>query len=1181
MSKLRSQISPNSRTIYRQLERKLNSSKLPSTDEFVVLISEIKYSLRPDQSRELSHAIRPEVLNIVFGNPLPKSSNQIGKIGKHRWRDSFYNEMNWLSFCIDMHKDELNLFIELELKFEKFFLLGRYDEAEDVLNEVDDSICVSKWSIEKRLLLAEYTNQDGSGRTAVFDFLTKDTERLLKINLSYISNRLDRQLPIYRYEFSLSRFIERQKGIRLADYFLYELNYFENLTPSELGLIIFLNSTMSIIDRYCTFLKICTTVQCATAIDEGILQVTKDNILHLATIINDSRLLNLSVTCSEKPIVTPFNEHSIKFIEIASAYYECQFIECHDLGIKLLAETPWILELSDIVIRAAILSGNSCPEITRGDSLINRIYLDIYNVLQKNENHDSSLYDLTKIAKSICSPIWSAHLMAFVRSENATYDIQYNFKKHQLIDSGILHPLIYGERIEDSKESVLEELFVNSGILVEKSYWFCNKNINCHEELTSNSFFGLLNAAKYRLHKREFHAANEIVTQVKQSASFVHLINVLYIKLELVKVELECLIGVARLVEAANLLCISVIQNPSFYLPLNNKELIEKVLNSNDEIIQKNIATPVLARMYASRPNLVWIAYDNFMFCNELKFPRDIFSRLDFNPELVKYFLRYVCEKDVFDSSPDFNSQEELDEERIAICNHLSKIDSATEKEHYIEEITEIEKNILIKKGVKEVNQSKIYVDESGIRYQINAEIKDRFSRGAELLKLSQENIDQLLDVSSSVLVLLFDSNDNGTLKYKAFTGKYGITNHPHFENFTETFKLIRDRFISSNEFGLDSYISMRIRHGTLLGQIRSIFERLNLITKRGATSKQYVPNDYWLNRLSQDPKSRNDISEKLNSFSENIDAMSEEIKNTFLQVHTEQKDRSGLFDFSFSEEELVSLYKERFHELKTADEFLDVAFACLWERTEINLESIRNKFTGEIYLRTTKALDQLSSTIEKTIKKHESQGDLKEFTSTITTCQTDVGREFEKIALWFRRSYSNTINEFTVELLLRTSLSIVNKIHPSTPINNPSIDGDVELVILGQYFTMLIDVMRNLFDNIVLHSQLTEPDLDVSIQINKVRNKLVFTVENNVSPSVDLEAMNSEIATTQFRLNRAIDEEMVRKEGGSGYPKVKKIIKYNLKRNNYEILLSQITSERKFTVTISFEYDGMIKNQA
>lgn len=48
---------------------------------------------------------------------------------------------------------------------------------------------------------------------------------------------------------------------------------------------------------------------------------------------------------------------------------------------------------------------------------------------------------------------------------------------------------------------------------------------------------------------------------------------------------------------------------------------------------------------------------------------------------------------------------------------------------------------------------------------------------------------------------------------------------------------------------GLDSYLSTRVRHGTLQGQIRRAFSNNNLITEKiSDTSNIYAPNEYIKN---------------------------------------------------------------------------------------------------------------------------------------------------------------------------------------------------------------------------------------------------------------------------------------------------------------------------------------------
>ena len=88
----------------------------------------------------------------------------------------------------------------------------------------------------------------------------------------------------------------------------------------------------------------------------------------------------------------------------------------------------------------------------------------------------------------------------------------------------------------------------------------------------------------------------------------------------------------------------------------------------------------------------------------------------------------------------------------------------------------------------------------------------------------------------------------------------------------------------------------------------------------------------------------------------------------------------------------------------------------------------------------------------------------------------------------------------------------------------------------------------------------------------------LKIILENNVAVSVDLDLANRTIATTQMRLNNNEGQVLVKKEGGSGYLKIKNILKGNLKRNNCTLELNAIKEDRIFKSYIAFELDNLIK---
>ena len=69
------------------------------------------------------------------------------------------------------------------------------------------------------------------------------------------------------------------------------------------------------------------------------------------------------------------------------------------------------------------------------------------------------------------------------------------------------------------------------------------------------------------------------------------------------------------------------------------------------------------------------------------------------------------------------------------------------------------------------------------------------------------------------------------------------------FKLFVQAFNEIKYLFLYSNEYGLDSNLSQRIRHGTLLGAIRALFDSFHLVTQKDSSGR-YRDNAYWTNRL-------------------------------------------------------------------------------------------------------------------------------------------------------------------------------------------------------------------------------------------------------------------------------------------------------------------------------------------
>jgi hypothetical protein len=1170
---MKKNVGSKSRLIRREIDRKINSKNKIQIKDLKEILYKMKYNLSEDLNITILNKLDFKTRNYLLGCPLPNDYSELRIQGESKFLFSLSSELSWALMCFKLFSSEINQFLEKEKEFEMHFLLGNYEDCLEILNYTEQNICYSHWGLEKRILLSEYYS-DKQSKNELISEIKDGTEKLIKINSSYQSVRFEKQLPPNKYDEIVNKFADRQKNSAVADYFLYKLNPFSYADVQFPEFCLYIESNLSIIDRYFMFFNIVRSIISKNQTNSDLYDLIASSVMSIAKIIDDRRLNSILVVLN-KLNITSLKQIDKDFFKINELFNNNRFKDCYNMSLKFLETQPYILEVAEMLVKSAIVEEQDCPKVTESDSIINDIVKGLYNLYSYNSEYEISIYNLNKLAKSVSSNLWSHYLIHLINIEEAASS-SINYKIYNFVSSFFYNPIIYDINVDKENKNIYHKLFEKEKLDIDSLYLSDLTKAYSQKTQINDGLMNRIQTIKSMFHKNEYTKSYEILMEVDEKGLWPNLLIVPFIKVELLRLKILLLYELGKHEYAIELICKNVILHEKFYFTLKNSDLINKVLESDDEAIQSNICTPILARMYRDRINDIWIAYDNYMFSNGLTYPNELFNSKLYDPLLLKYFLSQVCIQDIYDSSPDFNSPDELDNERIALCNYLCAMDSEN-KEKYINEITSIETKALIKRGIKEIDESKIYVDTNGIWRELETEVKERFTRGRELLKLKKEQIDYLLEMSSSVLYLYVSNNDEETkiIKFdKTATRTDNILNHPHFVNFKENFILIRDRFISSNEFGLDSYISMRIRHGTLLGQIRSIFERYNLITKKNTQTKQYINNDYWLTKLCQG-KSKLPISDKLNNFSENIDLLSEKIKNSFLQIKTEEKSSDGLFDYKFEDLELIQLYETKFYTIEKHDLFFENAIDCLWKRTENNLNIIREKFINEFSKSVNSYLDDLASNIEKLNKNNTL--DTKEFIRDLTACKTDSTNAFEKISLWFRRSYSNSINEFDINLVTTTCFSIVNKMHPQTPINSPDIQIISSSTFQGKYFIFFIDIMRNVLDNIIVRSELIEPQLKVKLIVKELNGKLLINIENNVAENIDLVVANNRIAQTQYKIDNSNNNTLLKKEGGSGYVKIKNILTKILKRKNYTLILEKISNDRIFKSSISFELKDLV----
>jgi hypothetical protein len=388
---------------------------------------------------------------------------------------------------------------------------------------------------------------------------------------------------------------------------------------------------------------------------------------------------------------------------------------------------------------------------------------------------------------------------------------------------------------------------------------------------------------------------------------------------------------------------------------------------------------------------------------------------------------------------------------------------------------------------------------------------------------------------------------------------------------FKELFLDVRDRFISGNDYGIDSYLSVRIRHGTLQGQIRNTFESLNLVSQIDTIAGQYARNAFWEAKAAHlGQHERDGMQAILAKFSSDVDELARNLKDKFLQVRTESRKSEGLFDYTLDEQALVALFLERFSGIRDYDAILDEMFSFLWKRTEANLAKIRVHIESELKSKVYGRLVELQEELKGVV----SYDDLPDLFTNVVRCMTAIQNDFDKLSSWFHVARPGQLSQFTAEELVAVCVASTNDIHSQARLA-PVVAADPGLRFKGTLLPHFSDILRTLLENIIKHADVPPREFDVRIRVGLEAAKLVIEVENKISARVRALDPAGRLEEQRQKMASADRSAALSTEGGTGYSKVVKIVAVDLERRGWKLSFDY-PRDMVFRMTLTMESEGL-----
>jgi hypothetical protein len=1129
---------------------------LPNTDKYK-LLAHLKNEGDIEKIKKIVKSIssHPFIKSVLKSNVIPKKYSDLRKSRIIPFSGNFIGEASFYLITLEEEKAIVNSFLALKDNYEKEILLENYDSANKLLIEIEKVSGKSLWLIENKILLKEYQDGVKANWSEVSELSKNIQDPFVLFFVENLSKRAETKISYFRYLNIFNNQInETLVYPELYEYLCFKLNYLAISSYNNFAYFLFIESTSAIVDRYLILKEILSEMFSSELKEYSEILFQIANKLH-QIFPDDIQLCQILSILSPKYIVKLPSKIQLNIL--LSEYSRGNYSFCIKNGVEFINNNPTIIEAYELYIKSLI----EVQEKLESDKFSNNIF-NILNTLfeiYSNQDGTNQLMDFgLKICTAFSSTSWAKQFLSLIKSSASFSNGNKLFNSQFVLNSKIRNPRILYYILKDnisqytiSFENELQETTSIISDIIKGNYEVI-QNIKSLTEYKKDIYYGraLLKANEFQMGKSHF----ELISNKNNS-------NPLFSEEVIVNL-FRCYIKLNLNKEACCLFVEHHLKNKEITKRLNKLKLLNSLESGDIEIVKNLIELPIFYSIASIDSYQQYVAYDTFIESGNFTRPTElIYNGKGFDTKLI-YFLREVCTIEIMHHSYHFNGTDDIENERLEILNSLIVADKLNE-DIYIKEITELNQNANIRKAIREVNKGRISINVNQLRNNEINNIKEAFSRYREIESYSRTK--EIIGIDASIS-MLSELND---LKLDEILGNRAVyKDDPAFISFKAIFIEIRDKFLLSKEYGLDGYLSTRIRHGTLLNHIRSTFESENIISQRDKDNI-YLENEFWNDAIpyylvEKKPK----IQEVIKKFSRLIDEYTEFIIKELIQIKTEKnvKKPKALFDFSITNQELGFLFKAARENIKEHNQFLSFVFEYLEAKTEILLRSIRQIINLDINNNYNVLLQDFNTEIKGIIEGYN----YPELTGAISLCGTRLQNELKSISEWFYLSNSSKDLVLDLKVLFQTAIQITNTIYPNSKLI-PTINEKHSVPMVGTIH--LIYVSRILLDNIIIHSKVSPSDLIIEISSLVTDEEfLEICFKNNLSVLVDKEILKNKLELVKNKWDFSSDDyENIDIEGGSGFDKIRRIIAFDLGCERYKF---DYTIEGDFlTIKLSIEF--------
>lgn len=1109
--------------------------------------------------------LRGKCMNAFFNKKLEQLNNVHLVYNKEFTNIDALRYACWL---LDLFGEKLNAYIDLRKKFECAYMKKEYETAYSLLDSIDRNLGISLWSCGQRLMLKERKGGLESNKNALTEMANSANKSYIVLcTLFFYSSMAEAGLSYENYQTEFMQFLGDTKETLVGSYLLSKLSFPDIYNEKNISLVIQTDSQYSLVDLYNSF-------------ELYLPLVLKSNVCHecgsvdfiLPQKIRSSVINNLHMIEYQKKdkICSHLKSHH-KIFEIIENYTLGQYESVVHAAIQHLYENPADLQIAILLCKSLICGGIDFPHQESLPEYVKAVY-SIYSL---DSHYRDAIRELRQTIKICHGSILSLKLYAFLTRKHLEDGDESLTFVSSILDP-IIHPnfLRYFQNNSETSEAISNQLLPFCPISIRLAMAVQSGIFN-KDELTAIApakidYFIAESFCRKGSYDAALLVADKMVAVYNRSP---------YFQERLARIYLSAFWGKRDYVKAIKYAVSIFFKNEFLFERINDSGYIKVPKRIKDKFLDSELENVIFRYLIAPSDYPKQIsAYSNFLdrnnYSNILEFAEEICSDMN---SLQTFFFEKVCSINLLKRDVTIHSLNvSAESARLQI---LQKLAVAFNSKKYTTEIQNLLTSETTKENLRNINTSRIYADTSKIYNMHRLSWEEVFAKYLALRDADAYYLD--IDMTGQKKEQLDALGIRITTQERITQAAIVLKN---------VISQILEECLFNPQYGLETFLSSRIRHGYCKGQLTTFLSDLHMMSKKkNEDSDEYFIGDYWAQKLTN-TSTKTYIENALSNFTRKIENKIEEILTKWLRVKY-REESTGIFDYSRFVDFCVNYYYDN----KTTDFaiFYNLIIDTFWEYTNRMLVVIKNRIETEL---TEYYLSAITS-LENQLRSINSDSEIvQEMLSYCNLAKAKVILNMKQFTEAFTISNAK-YNDFSMEELVASSKKIVEKSHSNSESAFWEVHADSTPLFSGKYFVSFVDILSILLNNAMEHSGFEHyEDLSIEVTIKEIEDRCVdeinmipqveiykhifcIEVRNNLSKNTDTDLLQRKMSElfsnlTPTQLKRA----KIQGEGGTGLYKLYNIAKYNIE--SCCTIICDV-SEGSISVRYNFVADSLLAKEA